>query len=190
MTDQIQGWGLIGALRSISKIWGKGSATKLVEKTEGESQKLLNHHLQSTTWLPTHVATDVLKHVEQEYGDGNGEALKKLGYETGRLAIDVVFTIYQAVGEVERALKSLPNAFRKIHSNIDKEASSISSRSEGSVFSVGVRSQDPEVWTPFWEGWIRGYLEAAMADRHDIIVKAQITEGGMDFYITHPGKTN
>jgi len=166
-------------------MWGKGSATKIIEKVGEESAKVLKYPIQSTALLPLFIAADVLEQVEKDYGDGSGRTIRKLGRQSGKLAIEVVFTVYKTIGDIDRALKSVPGAWKKVYHNVDSTPQAVSSPDGSKLFRVCANLHYIELWAPFVEGWIQGYLEAAMGERHTIKVKAQNLGEKTEFHVTH-----
>lgn len=185
MVDQIQGWAVIGTLRAISRLWGKGASKKIRENIDGEFGEIFKNDLQAAAALPINAVLEILEQVEREHGDGSGRSLRKLGRETGKLAVDVVFTIYKAVGDFDRALKSLPSAWKKIHSNVNKDTQITPSVGGSNVFLLSAHLEGVEIWAPFCEGWIQGYLEGVVGEHHVINVTSQNMDDTIEFHITH-----
>lgn len=189
MVAHIQGWGIIGVLRCLSTVWGKGTAAKLTEKLSDQSKQLLARQLQSSEAYPISLATELLAEVEKAYGNGQGAAMEPLGYAVGQLAIEVVFSIFRAVGDLERAIGSLPKAWKKVYPDTQRHAEVVSSSSTAGVIRFYDFLDVPTLWIPFWIGWFKGYLEGATGRKGHIRIRAVEIESAIEFHISAPYTT-
>ena len=99
---------MLGVMTAVRNIWGKGAVTEVVNCLSEANQATVKNKFQAVFQYDGNIATEALIALETKYGDGQGSAVFQAGYETGRLAVEMVFPVYKAIVEEERFFSSLP----------------------------------------------------------------------------------
>ncbi len=182
--DHIQGWGLIGCIRAVSRIWGRRTIDKFWPYFSEISREYLSHQVQSSSSYPLAVATDLVAQVERAFGNGNGSAAEQFGDAVGRLAVETVFVVYMGSGETERAFNALPRAWKKVYPNTSAQAEIVASSDKGGVLHFAEFIEGREMWIPFWVGWFRGYMETSIGSGDPVRVRAVEDGPSVEFHLS------
>ena len=182
--ERMQGWAIIGILRSVSRVWGKGTISRLSDQFSDELKQMLVHQLQSSSTYPISLITEILHHIEKAHKEADGSAAGRLGEEAGRLVVDTVLTIYKNIGDLNRVLTAFPRSWQKFYpcSTLNAEVVSVS----GTEWVVRIQDfpEEAELWMSFWAGWFRGYVEASVAPDNEVHVTPKKMDSTVEFRIT------
>ncbi len=184
MVEHMQGWAIIGILRSVSRLLGKGAISRFDDQFSDELKQSLTRQLQSSSAYPISWPTEVLFHVEKAYGDGQGLATKRLGDESGRLIVDSVLAIYRATGDLKRSLGAFPRMWQKVYPCPELNAEIVSASDTEGVIRIWDFPEESDLWIPFWTGWFRGYLAIAIGSDKAISVRAREIDSVVEFHIS------
>lgn len=180
MNLEVYGWALLGVVRSINILWGRGTFSALLDGLSDANRKTVENKLHASSLYSGTLASELLSALEKTKGDGRGGASYDTGYETGKLAIENVFPIYRSITEEARFVRSMPRLWERMMNHAGKiELPRV--EDNHAVLSVAGYPLPEKFWPRFWAGWVHGAMEAACnsEDLHVDVGQSSICEAGL-----------
>lgn len=175
MNFGVYGWAAIGVFRGIRQLFGKGAITALLGGVSEANRAVIEAKLHASSCYDGSMITEVLVQLEKERGDGTGAVSYKAGYETGKLAVEVMFPVYKSITHEERFFASLPRLWDRMMENAGN-VEVVPNMGNNTMIVLHEYPSTETVWPHFWAGWIAGAVESACASQNVNIIVETCTD--------------